>query len=137
MKANTIGSILLLLCASLALHGPLFAKASPGQDNSQQPAPDNTKNNKRDRDAGSPTAGQQKMNPADREITKKIRMAIHDDNSLSTYAHNIKIITQDGRVTLKGPVRTEEEKSSIEAKATSVAGKGNVTNQLEIAPPKS
>ena len=58
------------------------------------------------------------------------------DKSLSTYAHNIKIITQDGKVTLKGPVRSEEEKASIESKAVAIAGQNNVTNQLEVAPPK-
>jgi len=67
---------------------------------------------------------------------KKIRKAIHEDGSLSTYAHNVKIITQDGKVTLRGPVRSEEEKSNIEAKAAAVAGQTNVTNQLEIAPQK-
>jgi osmotically-inducible protein OsmY len=56
------------------------------------------------------------------------------DKSLSTYAHNIKIITQDGKVTLKGPVRTADDKASLEAKAVAVAGADNVTDQLEIAP---
>jgi len=76
------------------------------------------------------------MNPADRETTKKIRSALMDDKSLSTYAHNIKIITTDGMVTLKGPVRSEEEKSSIEAKARQIAGDSNVTSNLTVAPPK-
>jgi hyperosmotically inducible protein len=107
------------------------------QDNTQQPAPDNSKTNQRDRDQSSPTADQQKMNPADRDITKKIRSAIHNDKSLSSYAHNIKVITQDGKVTLKGPVRSDEEKTNIESKATAVAGEGMVTDQLEVAPPKS
>ena len=83
------------------------------------------------------TADKQKMNPADRDLTKKIRASLHSDSSLSTYAHNIKIISQDGKVTLKGPVRSDDEKSAIEAKATEVAGAGNVTNQLTVAPPKS
>jgi hyperosmotically inducible periplasmic protein len=74
------------------------------------------------------------MNASDREITQKIRKAINEDKSLATYAHNIKIITQDGKVTLRGPVRSEDEKNSLQAKA--VAGKEDVTNQLEIAPPK-
>jgi osmotically-inducible protein OsmY len=74
------------------------------------------------------------MNPADRELTKKIRVALHDDQSLSTYAHNIKIITQDGKVTLKGPVRSEDEKAGIEAKAAAVVGAENVTNHLKVAP---
>jgi len=76
------------------------------------------------------------MNPSDRTITQNIRKAIHDDTSLSTYAHNIKIITQDGKVTLRGPVRSVEEKSNLERKASTVAGQENVTNQLEVAPTK-
>jgi hyperosmotically inducible protein len=99
----------------------------------QQPAPDNTKVNK---DQSKPTADQQKVNPSDRSITQQIRKAIHQDTTLSTYAHNVKIISQDGKVTLRGPVRSEDEKSSIEAKAVAVAGQGNVTNDLEVAPAK-
>jgi hyperosmotically inducible periplasmic protein len=102
----------------------------------QQTAPDNTKNNNRDRSQDEPTADQQKDNTTDREISRKIRSAIMQDKTLSTYAHNIKIVTQDGNVTLKGPVRTRDEKDSIETKAVSVAGQGHVTNQLEIAPKK-
>jgi hyperosmotically inducible protein len=117
----------LVLCASL------MATAVPANQDPRQTPPDNTKRNK---DQTNPTADQQKMNPADRAITQKIRKAIHEDSTLSTYAHNIKIITQDGQVTLRGPVRSEEEKTNIEAKAVAVAGEGNVTDQLEIAPPK-
>jgi hyperosmotically inducible protein len=102
------------------------------QDSQQTPA-DNTRQNK---DQTQPSADQQKMNPADRAITQKIRKAIHDDSTLSTYAHNIKIITQDGKVTLRGPVRTEDEKAGLEAKAVSVAGQDNVTDLLEVAPAK-
>ena len=128
---------LLLLGASLLFSGATFASALPAQSGSEQAAPDNTKTNKRDADKGALTADQQKMNPTDRDITRKIRSAIMDDKSLSTYAHNIKIITQDGKVTLKGPVRTEKEKADIEAKAAAVAGGANITNEIEIAPPKS
>jgi hyperosmotically inducible protein len=56
------------------------------------------------------------------------------DKSLSTYAHNVKIITQDGQVTLKGPVRSESEKQTIETKATEVAGANKVTNELNVKP---
>ena len=59
-----------------------------------------------------------------------------DDKTLSTYAHNVKVITQDGRVTLKGPVCTEEEKKIVEAKATEVAGTGHVVNEMSVAPAK-
>ena len=63
---------------------------------------------------------------------QKIRKAVMDDKSLSTYAHNVKIISQNGKVTLKGPVRSNEEKQTIEQKARDVAGVGNVTNQITI-----
>lgn len=99
-----------------------------------QTPPDNTKVNTRDRAKGAATADQQKENTNDREITQKIRRALMDDETLSTYAHNVKVITQDGRVTLKGPVRTAAEKRTVEAKATEVAGAGRVTNQISIAP---
>jgi hyperosmotically inducible periplasmic protein len=99
------------------------------------PKPDNTKVNKRDRQPGEATADKQKMNKADRELTQNIRKAIVADKSLSTYAHNIKVISQDGVVTLKGPVHTEEEKKSIEAKATEVAGSSaKVNNEITVKP---
>ncbi len=103
----------------------------------QQTAPDNTKVNSRDRSANAPTADQGKNNVNDRELMQKIRKSIMDDKGLSTYAHNVKIISQNGRVTLKGPVRSEEEKRTIEQKATEVAGAGNVTNEITIKPKKS
>jgi osmotically-inducible protein OsmY len=119
--------------ASLFFVGTLLA-GPIAQD--QQRAPDNTKTNQGDANKGAVTAEQQKVNPADRETTRQIRSALMKDKSLSTYAHNIKIITQDGKVTLKGPVRSEDEKASIEAKATAVAGADNVTDKLTVVPPK-
>jgi osmotically-inducible protein OsmY len=75
------------------------------------------------------------MNPADRQITPKIRRSIMADKSLSTYAHNIKIISQDGTVTLKCPVRSDEEVKSAVAKATDVTGSADkVVNQLSVQP---
>lgn len=124
---------LLLPLGSLLFGLSLTATPMPSFQDPQQPAPDNTKQNK---DQTPPTADQQKMNPADRSITQKIRKAIHEDTTLSTYAHNVKIITRDGKVTLRGPVQSEDEKSNIEAKAVAVAGEGNVTNQIEVAPGK-
>ena len=94
--------------------------------------PDNTKLNERDRNANEPTADRQKDNRSDREITPQVRKAFVKDKSLSTYAHNVKVITQNGMVTLKGPVRSEEEKKAIEAKAAEVAGQDKVTNQLDV-----
>lgn len=97
--------------------------------------PDNTKTNKQDREAGAPTADQQKNNVTDRDLTKKIRQSIVSDKTLSTYAHNVKIISQNGMVTLKGPVRSEDEKSAIEAKAVEVVGdKSKISNQMSVKP---
>ncbi len=128
---SKIGKCLSLLGATLFLGASLVA-GTVQQD--QQPAPDNSKTNQGDANKGAVTAEQQKMNPVDRNITKQIRSAIYQDKSLSTYAHNIKVITQDGKVTLKGPVRTEDEKTGIEAKAAAVVGAENVTNRLRVAP---
>jgi hyperosmotically inducible protein len=100
----------------------------------QQTSPDNTKVNKADRAKGAVTADQQKENAADRDLAKKIRQAVVGDKSLSTYAHNVKIVAQNGQVTLKGPVRSEQEKTTIEAKATEIAGAGKVTNEMTVAP---
>jgi len=100
------------------------------------PRPDNTKVNKRDRAKSAKTADDQKNNMSDRTITQKIRQAIIADKGLSTYAHNVKIVTLNGAVTLKGPVRSDEEKSSVEAKAKEVAGADKVTNQISVAPKK-
>jgi len=121
---------------SLVLFGLLFGGCvlSRAQNQAQQvPAPDNSKINQRDRNSSEVTAGQQKENRSDRETVREIRRALVKDNSLSTYAHNIKIISQNRKVTLKGPVRSEEEKQAIEAKAKEVAGTDNVSNELQVA----
>ena len=131
-RTTKIGTHWVLLSATLLLGTSLLA--TPRQQDSQQPAADNSKMNQGDAGKGAVTADQQKMNPADRATTKNIRSAIIKDKSLSTYAHNIKIITQDGRVTLKGPVRSADDKASIAAKAIAVVGADNVTDQLEVAP---
>ena len=101
------------------------------QDQAKPPsstAPDNSARNK----AQSKTADNQKENTSDRTITQKIRRSITADKSLSTYAHNVKIVTQDGQVTLTGPVRSEDEKQPIASKAAEVVGAEKVTNQLTV-----
>jgi len=112
---------------------PVQAVQEPASD---RPAtqPDNTKANKRDRSQPEVTADQQSEKSSDREITRQIRRSIVKDKTLSSYAHNIKIITQNGAVTLKGPVRSEEERKSVETKAVEVAGAANVKNQTEVVP---
>lgn len=115
-----------------ALLGGLFSLMA-GTAVAQQTQPDNTKVNKRDRAENAVTADQQKETAADRELAKKIRAAIVKDDTLSTYAHNVKIVAINGKVTLKGPVRSSAEKASIEAKAAEVVGQGNVTSELAVA----
>ena len=128
-------NILTVFGSALLMAVGLFAVPKAGAFGFQQA--DNTKMNKGDASKDATTADQQKMNSTDRTMTQKIRAEIMKDKSLSTYAHNVKIITQDGKVTLKGPVRTQEEKAAVESKATTIAGDGNVTSQIEIVPPKS
>ncbi len=127
MRYIARGMAICLLC-SPALLG---AQDTPAQSHS---APDNTKVNQRDRNASEATADQQKDNRSDREITRDIRQSLVKDKSLSTYAHNVKVITQAGKVTLKGPVRSDDEKLSVEQKAAAVAGTENVTDQLQVNP---
>lgn len=112
------------------LGGWVMAGAQESQSNA--PQPDNTKINQRDRNSNEPTADQQKMSTSDRDLTRQIRQAIEKDKSISTYGHNVKVITQNGMVTLKGPVRSEEEKKAIEAKAAEVAGADKVTDEMDI-----
>ena len=94
----------------------------------QQTAPDNTKTNR----APQPTADQAKNTMSDRDIMKNIRHDVVSDKSLSTYGHNVKIIAQHGRVTLRGPVHSDDEKHAIEEYARKYAADGNVDNQLTV-----
>ena len=94
---------------------------------------DNSGRNERDRNDATKTPGDQSESEADRTISQNIRKAITEDDSLSTNGKNVKIITVDGVVTLRGPVKSEAEKTKIESKAKQIAGVKNVENQLEIA----
>jgi len=92
----------------------------------------NSGKNVRDRDDQSLTPTDQGGSQADRDVTAQVRKAVVDDDSLSTNAQNVKIITVQGVVTLRGPVKNANEKASIAAKAKRVAGVKRVDNQLEI-----
>jgi len=96
-------------------------------------AADNTGKNERDRSGATATPGDQGASETDRRITQEIRQAVVDDGSLSTTATNVKIITKDGVVTLRGPVKSSGEKAKIAALAQRISGVTNVDNQLEIA----
>ena len=134
---------LFLLVTSMAFGGARLlaqqpADQSAGQSASQSASAqaDDTKVNQRDRSPSEPTSDQQKNDISDRDITKQIRQAIIGDKSLSTYAHNIKIIAQNGQVTLKGPVRSDDEKRAVEAKAAEIVGENKVTSELAVKPKK-
>jgi hyperosmotically inducible protein len=117
-KLPTAIAALAFLCAFAPLS---FASA-------QQTAPDNSQQNKNQ----SQNADNQSNSSADRMTTAKVRKAIIADKKLSTYAHNVKIITLDGQVTLKGPVKSEEEKQQVASDVTAVISADNLTNQLTV-----
>jgi osmotically-inducible protein OsmY len=96
------------------------------------PAPDNSGVNVRDRNPASITAGQQSNAKADVELTQRIRRAVMQDESLSMTARNVKIISANGSVTLRGPVNSEQERTAIGKKAQAIAGPDKVDNQLEV-----
>ncbi|HET9623612.1 MAG TPA: BON domain-containing protein [Kofleriaceae bacterium] len=98
----------------------------------EPPAADNTVKNERDR-AATPTADNTGNGGADLDLTQKIRKAVMDDSSLSTNAHNCKIVVQNGTATLVGPVASEAERTRVAEIATQVVGAGKVTNQLEVS----
>jgi osmotically-inducible protein OsmY len=112
----------------------ILGAASLGAQNTDPGVkPDNTKVNKQNRDSNQPTADQQKNNATDLELTKNIRRSIMDDKSLSMDAHNVKVISQNGTVTLKGPVKSDAEKSAIVSKAASLAGSADkVVDQMSV-----
>ena len=121
-----IALTLILSSALLGLGTVTMAQDSP-------PAvPDNSAVNVRDRAPGAMTAGQQSNAKSDLEITREIRRAVVKDHSLSMLAHNVKIVSANGNVTLRGPVKTEEEKTAIASKAQAIAGAGKVDDQLEV-----
>ena len=94
---------------------------------------DNSAKNVRDRDDATLTAGDQGNTASDRDTTQKIRKAlVIDASGYSATAKNIKIITADGKVTLRGPVKTDAEKTGIVTLAKGIAGDANVEDQLEV-----
>jgi osmotically-inducible protein OsmY len=124
------------LVRSTALIGT-FTLATTALASSVAAQADNTRVNARDRKEGAITADQQKNNITDRQATQQIRRSLMREKGLSTYAHNVKVIARDGQVTLKGPVRSDAEKQTVEEKATEVVGAGHVVNELSVAPGRS
>ena len=126
-------SITLLLLSMVLMVGCSKNRSEDKQVSQTAVEADNSGRNVRDRNDQTKTPGDQSENEADRTITQNIRQVITADDSLSTNAKNVKIITNDGTVTLRGPVKSEKEKAEIEAIAKQVAGVKRVDNQLEIA----
>jgi hyperosmotically inducible protein len=120
------------LVAALAM----TAAAASAQDSA--PAPDNAKANGSSMNStdSMSTAQGQRNDSTDISLARQIRKSVIADKSLSTYAHNVKIVAVNGAVTLNGVVRDSHEKNVIETKARSIAGAGNVTDDLTIAPAK-
>ena len=121
--------IALTLVLSSALLG--LGTVTMAQD-SAAVAPDNSAVNVRDRAPDAITAGEQSSAKSDVELTREIRRAVVKDDSLSMLAHNVKIVTSNGAVTLRGPVKTEQEKIAIANRAKAIAGPDKVDNQLEV-----
>ena len=129
---------LTLFAAALLVGGVATAQAADehkaAAGDAEKAAADNTGKNVRDRDGKTLTPMDQSENKADLTVTQNIRKAVVDDDGLSTTAKNVKIITANGVVTLRGPVKSAAEKASIEEKARKVAPEAKVQNQLEVAP---
>jgi osmotically-inducible protein OsmY len=122
---------LALLILGICLFGCAPPEDQRASETNATTKPDNTIVNRRDQDGDTATPLDQNENSADVDLTAKIRQQVVDAN-LSLNAQNIKIITQNGRVTLRGPVQSEDEKTKIGELAAALAGAGNVDNQLEI-----
>ena len=123
---------LVFTLALLAAPGVSLAQ-NAASGNSSAVAPDNTGVNVRDRASDAVTPFSQSNKRGDVEITRQIRRSLMKDKALSTTAKNVKVITVDGRVTLRGPVKSEQEKVAIADKAQRIAGADKVNDQLEIS----
>jgi osmotically-inducible protein OsmY len=120
------------LVLPIAFAHQIIAADTPANDKPAAADADNTKRNARDADGHTLTPMDQGESEADRTITQNIRKAVVDHDQLSTNAKNVKIITQDGVVTLRGPVKSAEEKATIASVAQKTGGVKRVDNQLEI-----
>ena len=130
MASNNKASWLLL--AVLAGGSPLVYAQTSNTGKTATPDADNTRMNKADQKNTQPTAQNQSNEKADRELAAAVRKAIVRDKSLSTNAHNVKVIAKDGTVTLRGPVRSDDEKTKVSQLTRQVEGVSNVDDQLLV-----
>jgi BON domain len=126
-------SRLLLPLGLFALGLSLLAAPVLGDQDPQQPDSYSSTPNTQ---PAPPTSDKPKVTPSDRAIAEKIRRTIYPDKALATVVRQIKVVVQDGKVTLQGSVRSSEERNTIFTKAVAVAGEGNVINKIEITPSK-
>ena len=137
LKRSTIaaasGLLLLGVVGCTKADNPREEARIETNNDANQAAPGDADNTARNaNDMNEPTSFDQGTSEADRELTQKVRQGVMDDDSLSTTAKNVKIITREGKVLLRGPVSSAEERARIESIAAGVAGTGNVMNELEI-----
>lgn len=123
--------VAMTLGLALALAGGA-ATAQNAPSGQATPTADNTRMNNRDKHDTQDTAQSQSNAKADRETLAAVRRAVVQDKSLSTTAHNVKIMATGGVVTLRGPVKSEEEKAKVESLAKQVPGVTSVENHLDI-----
>jgi hyperosmotically inducible protein len=128
MKAKMVYSLMVNAAALVMLQSAGAQTVPPAY---------NTKSNQTDASNQAVTADDQKENDTDRGLVQRIRKSLMADKDLSTYAHNVKVISVNGQVTLNGVVRSDDEKSKVASVAQEVAGKQHVVNDLKVAPPKS
>ena len=114
---------------ALACLSAVSIAAMAADDNTK---PDNTAKNERDSSGETQTSGDQSNSSGDLKITQAIRQALMKDGELSATAKNIKVITANGHVTLRGPVKTTQEKAKIDQLAKSAAGGAQIEDQLEV-----
>jgi osmotically-inducible protein OsmY len=128
MNSKRFTPAALAALALLCFLGTVNSPHSLAQTSPAQTYPDNSKQNQNQ----SKTADDQTNAKADRDTTAQIRKSIMADKGLSTYAHNVKIITKNGTVTLKGPVQSEDEKQKVMSYASNVVSADKVTDQLTV-----
>jgi osmotically-inducible protein OsmY len=92
----------------------------------------NTATNQRDRSGETKTSGDQSNTSADLQITQAIRRGLMKDDGLSSDAKNIKVITANGQVTLRGPVNNAQEKTKVEQIAKAAAGGAQIVDELDV-----
>jgi hyperosmotically inducible periplasmic protein len=129
MKNSIACTLIALSCTCVSFYAGAQAPAT-----ATTVAADNAKSNKVDPSNSTATSDAQTNKASDIDVTRRIRQSVMADKSLSMYAHNVKIVTVNGSVTLNGVVRSADEKNAVETKAAAIAGKDNVTDSLKVSP---